>query len=52
MEDILHNSDRNPNLLAANRDNNGRRLNAYNDRPDDGWDRGFGFAFFVPQLTI
>jgi len=38
-------------LLNANRDNDGRWLNAYNDRPDNRWNRDNGFAFAVSQLS-
>ena len=45
------NSDGNPNLLTANRDGDGRWLNAYWDKPDNQWNRENGFAFAVSQLT-
>ncbi len=45
------NSDSNPNLLGAFRNDGGRRLNAYYDNPDNRWNRGNGFAFAVSQLS-
>ena len=51
MGDILHNSDDNPNLLGTNR-NDGPRLNAYYDRPDDNWNANNGFAFAVPATLL
>ncbi len=51
MEDVSYNSDGNPNLLGANRDNDGHWLNANWDRPDNRWDRENGFAFAVAQLS-
>jgi hypothetical protein len=44
MGSILHNSDGDPKLLGANRNGNGRRLNAYYDN------RAYGFAFVVSQI--
>ena len=48
---LLRISDGNPNLLAANRNDNGRWLNAYYDKPDNEWNRDNGFAFVVSQLS-
>ncbi len=42
-------SDGDPNLLALDRDDGGRRLNAYYDRLDDRWNSENGLAFVVPQ---
>ena len=50
-EGILHISDGDPNLLNANRDDDGRWLNTYYDNPDNRWNRENGFAFSVAQLT-
>ena len=50
IEDILCNSDGNPNLLSANRNDDGPRLNTYYDNPDNRWNRDNGFAFLVSQL--
>src|SRR3989344_4149742 len=50
-DDTPHNSDGNPNLLCANRNDNGRWLNTYYDNPDNRWNRNNGFAFVVSQLT-
>jgi len=38
-------------LLNANRNDDGRWLNAYNGRPDNRWNRDNGFAFAVSQLS-
>ena len=43
--------DGDPNLLSANRHDNGRWLNAYYDNPDNRWDSDNGFAFAVSQLS-
>ena len=48
---ISCNSDGDLNLLNANRDDDGRWLNAYNDRSDDRWRRDNGFAFVASQLS-
>jgi hypothetical protein len=50
-EDILYDSDGDPNLLDVNRNGGGRWLNAYYDNPDNRWDRDDGFAFVVSQLS-
>ena len=46
---ILYNSDGDPNLLNASRNDDGRWLNANYDNPDFRWPREYGFAFVVPQ---
>ena len=51
MHKPIKDSDDCPRLLAANRSNGGRRLDVYSGFPDDTWDRGFGFAFLVPQVS-
>ena len=51
MEGTLHNSDGAPNLLDANRIDDGRWLNAYYDNPDNRWNCENGFAFAVSQLS-
>ena len=51
MGGILHISDGDPNLLSANRNDNGQWLNAYYDNPDNKWNRENGFAFAVSQLS-
>ena len=48
---ISRNSDGDPNLLNANRSDDGRWLNANYDRPDNRWNRDNGFAFVVSQLS-
>ena len=50
MDDTSCNSDGNPNLLGANRNDNGHWLNAYYDKPDNRWNRNNGFAFAVSQI--
>lgn len=49
--DISDNSDGDPNLLGVNRDDDGHRLNAYNDNLGNRWNRANGFAFVVSQLS-
>lgn len=51
MDDILYNSDGNPNLLGTNRNDDGSWLNTYYDNPDNRWNRNNGFVFVVPQLS-
>jgi|GEM_PF-1195315 len=50
-EDISRNSDGDPNLLGANRNDDGCWLNAYWDKPGNRWNRDNGFAFAVSQLS-
>ena len=50
MDGVLHISDGNPNLLGANRNDDGRWLGAYWDNPDNRWNRENGFAFAVSQI--
>ena len=45
------NSDGDLNLLSANRNDHDYKLNAFNDNPDNRWNRENGFAFSVAQLT-
>lgn len=47
----LAQSDGNPNVLSANRNDDGRWLNANYDRPDDNWNDNGGFAFVFSQLS-
>ena len=47
VHEPINDSDGDPNLLNANRDHDGRWLDAYHGRPDDRWHRDFGFAFAV-----
>ncbi len=47
---FLVHADGDPNLLSTNRNDDGSWLNAYNDRPDNKWNRANGFAFAVSQL--
>lgn len=47
MEGILHISDGNPNVLNANRNDDGRWLNANWDDPQNRWNDNGAFAFLV-----
>ncbi len=54
MDDTLRverdtDSDGDPNLLGLNRNDDGRWLNAYWDKPDNRWNRQNGFVFLAPQ---
>lgn len=51
MHEPINDSDGDPSLLGANRDGDGRWLNAYYGGPGDGWNRGGGFAFAVSQVS-
>ena len=51
MHEPINDSGGGPSLLSASRDDGGRWLGAYNDRPDYGWDRDDGFAFAVSQVS-
>ena len=51
MHEPINDSDGDPSLLLASRDDDGRRLGAYCDRPDYRWDRDYGFAFAVSQVN-
>lgn len=48
---VLRNSDGDPNLLNANRNDDGRWLNTSYDNPDNRWNRENGFAFVLSQLS-
>ena len=48
---ILHNSDGDPKLLSANRNDDGSWLNTNYDNPDNKWNRSDGFAFVVSQVS-
>ena len=50
MGGILHNSDGDPKLLNADRNDNGFWLNTNYDNPDNKWNRSNGFAFVVSQV--
>jgi hypothetical protein len=52
MEDNSRNSDGDPSLLNANRNDDGQWLNTYYDRSDNRWNRDSGFAFAVAQLSF
>lgn len=52
MHEPINDSDGDPHLLGASRDDDGRWLRAYRVRPGDGWDRGSGFAFAVSQIIL
>ena len=51
-DDNSRNSDGDPNLLNANRNDDGSWLNTYYDKPDNRWNRETGFAFAVAQLSF
>ena len=51
MHEPINDSDGDPHLLHANRDDGGRWLFAYNDGPGRRWNRGGGFAFAVSQVS-
>ena len=47
MDGVPHISDGDPNVLNANRNDDGRYVNAYNDNPSNQWDDDGAFAFPV-----
>ena len=49
---ISRNSDGDPNLLNANRNDDGPWLNTTYDRPDNKWNRDNGFAFVASKLSL
>jgi hypothetical protein len=51
MGGIPRNFDGDPNLLNANRNDDGRWLNTTYDRPDNKWNHDSGFAFVVSKLS-
>lgn len=51
MHEPIKDSDGDPSLLHARRDDVGRWLHACYDEPDRGWDREIGFAFAVSQVS-
>ena len=51
MHEPIKVSDGNPHLFHSRRDDDGRWLHAYYDRPGDYWDDRGGFAFVVPQVS-
>ena len=48
MDGASHISDGDPNVLNANRNDDGRWVNANIDRPDSHWNDNGAFAFVVP----
>ena len=48
MDGDSHISDGNPNVLNANRDDDGQWVNTYWDNPDNQWNDNGAFAFPVP----
>ena len=52
MGGISRNSDGDPNLLNANRNDDGLWLNTTYDRPDNEWNRDNGFAFVASKLSL
>jgi hypothetical protein len=51
MDGGIHVSDGDPNVLNANRNDDGRWLNTNWDKPDNKWNDNGAFAFLVPQLS-
>jgi hypothetical protein len=51
MHEPINDSDGVPSLLYAFRFDDGPWLSAYRGRPGDRWDRDFGFAFAVSQVS-
>jgi len=51
LHEPIKDSDGDPNVLFADRDGEGRWVNAGWDRPDGDWDAGGAFAFVVPAST-
>ncbi|MDB5275019.1 MAG: hypothetical protein JWO58_3386, partial [Chitinophagaceae bacterium] len=51
IDDLSHRTDRdgNPNVLNANRNDDGRWLNAYWDKPSNKWNTGGASALLVPE---
>jgi len=52
MHEPIKDSDGSPNLLSADRDDDGPGLDTYCDYPDYGWYRDDGFAFLVSQVLV
>lgn len=50
MHEPIKDSDGDPRLLDVGRSGDGRWLGVYYGKPDDGWNRGNGFAFVVSQV--
>ena len=48
----INDSNGNPNLLSANRDDDGRWLDAYCDKPGNRWNHQNGFAFVVSPISL
>ncbi len=51
MHEPINDSDGAPYLLGADRGGDGRGLSAFCVEPDSRWDRGYGFAFAVSQVS-
>lgn len=52
IDGASYNSDGNPNVLNANRDDDDRWLNANWDHPDNHWNDNGAFAFLVPATLF
>ncbi len=52
MDGIPHISDGDPNVLNANRNDEGRWLNANWDKPDNQWNDNGALAFLVPATLF
>jgi hypothetical protein len=48
IDGVSYNSDGNPNVLNANRNDDGQWVNANWDNPDNQWNDNGAFAFVVP----
>ena len=51
MHEPINDSDGDPDLLVAHRDDGGRWLRAFRGRPGHRWDRDYGFAFAVSSTS-
>lgn len=52
MHEPIKSSDGDPRLLIVDRGGGGRWLGAGYGRPDDGWDREYGFVFLAPKSPL
>lgn len=52
IDGISYNSDGNPNVLNANRNDDGQCVNANWDNPDNQWNDNGAFAFVIPATLF
>lgn len=52
IDGVSYNSDGNPNVLNANRNDDGQWVNANWDNPDNQWNDNGAFAFVVPATLF